>query len=132
MGLPFDQVVRQQHFIQDHPEWSIHAQDGARRFIAEKGVTIHATLTDATPQAINDLLTDPRADHNTPLSSQPATTSQDHVGHLARHTGVAPRANTGRKLAAGTVDFPAPGVPDGDRYAVAGQPGHELLLRTRP
>ena len=37
MGLPFDQVVRQQHFIQDHPEWSIHAQDGARRFIAEKG-----------------------------------------------------------------------------------------------
>ena len=24
-------------FIQDHPEWSIHAQDGARRFIAEKG-----------------------------------------------------------------------------------------------
>ena len=37
MGLPFDQVVRQQHFIQDHPEWSIHAQDGARRFIAEEG-----------------------------------------------------------------------------------------------
>ena len=29
-------------------------------------VTIHATLTDATPQAIRDLLTDPRADHNTP------------------------------------------------------------------
>ena len=23
--------------IQDHPEWSIHAQDGARRFIAETG-----------------------------------------------------------------------------------------------
>jgi hypothetical protein len=37
MGLPFDQVVRQQRFINDHPEWSIHAQDGARRFIAEKG-----------------------------------------------------------------------------------------------
>ena len=37
MGLPFDQVVRQQRFIHDHPEWSIHAQDGARRFIAEKG-----------------------------------------------------------------------------------------------
>jgi len=37
MGLPFDQVVRQQRFIRDHPEWSIHAQDGARRFIAEKG-----------------------------------------------------------------------------------------------
>ena len=37
MGLPFDQVVRQQRFIQDHPEWSIHAQSGAGRFIAEKG-----------------------------------------------------------------------------------------------
>jgi hypothetical protein len=37
MGLPFDQVVRQQRFIQDHPEWSIHAHDGARRFIAEEG-----------------------------------------------------------------------------------------------
>ena len=36
MGLPFDQAVRQQHFIQDHPEWSIHAQ-GAQHFIAEKG-----------------------------------------------------------------------------------------------
>ena len=57
-------------------------------------VTIHATVTDATPQAIKDLLADPRADHHTPLPSQPGTTSQDHVGHLARHTGVAPRANT--------------------------------------
>ena len=37
MGLPFDQVVRQQRFIQDHPEWSIHAHDGATRFVAEKG-----------------------------------------------------------------------------------------------
>lgn len=37
MGLPFDQVVRQQRFIHDHPEWCIHAHDGARRFIAEKG-----------------------------------------------------------------------------------------------
>jgi hypothetical protein len=56
-------------------------------------VTIHATLTDATPQAIRDLLTDPRADHNTPLPSQPGTTPQDHVSHLTGHTGVAPRAN---------------------------------------
>jgi hypothetical protein len=39
MGLPFDQVVRQQRFIQDNPEWSIHPQDGATRFIAEKGGT---------------------------------------------------------------------------------------------
>jgi len=57
-------------------------------------VTIHATVTDATPQAIRDLLTDPRADHNTPLPSQPGTTSQDHVGHLTGHTGSSPRANT--------------------------------------
>ena len=35
MGLPFDQAARHQRFIQDHPEWSIHAQDGPR-FTAEK------------------------------------------------------------------------------------------------
>jgi site-specific DNA recombinase len=34
-------------------------------------VTIHATITDATPQAVIDLLTDPRADHN----RQPASDS---------------------------------------------------------
>ena len=32
-------------------------------------VTIHATITDATPQAVLDLLSDPRADHN----KQPAS-----------------------------------------------------------
>ena len=53
-------------------------------------VTIHATLTDATPQAIKDLLTDPRADHNTPLPSQPGPESQDHVSHLTRYTGSSP------------------------------------------
>jgi hypothetical protein len=37
MALPFDQVVRQERFTQDHPQWSIHAQDGGSRFIAEKG-----------------------------------------------------------------------------------------------
>jgi len=52
--------------------------------------TIHATLTDATPQAIRDLLTDPRADHNTPPAPQPGTTGQDHVSHSARHTGSSP------------------------------------------
>ena len=61
---------------------------------AKDQVTIHATITDATPQAIRDLLTDSRADHNTPLPSQPGTTSQDHVSHLTRHTGASPRANT--------------------------------------
>ena len=42
MGLPFDQATRHQRFIQDHPEWSIHAQDGPR-FTAEKddGTTSH-------------------------------------------------------------------------------------------
>ena len=39
MDLPFDQVVRQERFIQDHPEWSIYPQDGSTRFIAEKGGT---------------------------------------------------------------------------------------------
>ena len=39
MALPFDQVVRQERFIQDHPEWSIYPQEGATRFIAEKGGT---------------------------------------------------------------------------------------------
>ena len=37
MSLPIDQVVRQQRFIREHPEWSIHCQNGATRFIAEKG-----------------------------------------------------------------------------------------------
>ena len=60
-------------------------------------VTIHATLTGATPQAIKDLLTDPRADHNTPLASQPGTTPQDHVGHLTGHTGSSPRASTAQR-----------------------------------
>ena len=39
MDLPIDQVVRQERFILDHPEWSIHPQDGSTRFIAEKGDT---------------------------------------------------------------------------------------------
>ena len=60
-------------------------------------VTIHATLTDATPQAIRDLLTDPRADHNTPLPSPPGTTGQDHVSHLTGHTGSSPRASTANR-----------------------------------
>jgi predicted house-cleaning NTP pyrophosphatase (Maf/HAM1 superfamily) len=36
MALPFDQVLRQQRFTRDHPQWSIHAQDGGSRFTAEK------------------------------------------------------------------------------------------------
>ena len=59
-------------------------------------VTIHATLTDATPQAVLDLLSDPRADHNRQLAPQPesAPAPQDHVAHLTGHTGSSPRAST--------------------------------------
>ena len=39
MDLPIDQVVRQERFIREHPEWSIYPQDGATRFTAEKGDT---------------------------------------------------------------------------------------------
>ena len=59
------------------------------------------SVTDATPQAIRDLLTDPRADHNTPRPSQPGTTGQDHVSHLTGHTGSSSRVNTAEGLPAG-------------------------------
>ena len=36
-------------------------------------VTIHATITGATPQALRDLLAEPRADHSTPPASDPGT-----------------------------------------------------------
>ena len=54
--------------------------------------TIHATLTDATPQAVLDLLTDPRADHNRQPAPQPASAPapQDHVAHLTGDTGSPP------------------------------------------
>jgi len=114
MALPFDQLLRRERFIKKHPAWSICPQDGGVRFTAEKTegknrldafdikavynrdkrqVTIHATITDATPQAIRDLLTDPRADHNAP-PSQPGTTGQDHISHLTGHTGASPQAST--------------------------------------
>ena len=35
-GVPRDQELRQQQFIRDHPAWSIHPEDGASRFTAEK------------------------------------------------------------------------------------------------
>lgn len=50
MAAPYDQELRQQQFIQDHPAWSIHAQDGASRFTAEKDdganchIVAHASL----------------------------------------------------------------------------------------
>ena len=36
MAVPYDQELRQQRFIQAHPQWSIHAQDEATHFTAEK------------------------------------------------------------------------------------------------
>ena len=56
-------------------------------------LTIHATITGATPQAIRDLLLDPRADHNQP-ASQPGPTGQDQVSHPAGPTGSSPRTVT--------------------------------------
>jgi len=49
-------------------------------------VTIHATLTDATLQAIADLLADPRTDHTTPPATAP-TPTQDHFCHSKSDTG---------------------------------------------
>ena len=54
-------------------------------------VTIHATLTDATPQAVTGLLAGPRADHNTPpppAATAPAATTQDDYSHSASDTRV--------------------------------------------
>ena len=55
-------------------------------------VTIHATLTGTTPQAVTDLLSDPRADHNKQPEPPPASAPapQDHVAHLTGDTGRPP------------------------------------------
>jgi hypothetical protein len=53
-------------------------------------LTIHATITPATPQAIRDLLLDPRADHNQ-QASQSGPTGHDHVSHPTRPPGSSPR-----------------------------------------
>ena len=53
MGLPFEQVVRQQRFVKDHPEWSIHAQS-AQHFIAEKGDSRACHIV--TAQSLTELL----------------------------------------------------------------------------
>ena len=52
-------------------------------------LTIRATITDGTIQAVNDLLTDPRADHNQ-QASDPAPTGSDQVSHSTRPTGSSP------------------------------------------
>ena len=36
MALPFDQLLRRERFIKEHPAWSICPQDGRTRFTAEK------------------------------------------------------------------------------------------------
>jgi len=57
MALPFDQVLRQQRFTRAHPEWSIHAQDGASRFTAEKGdgTNCHLVAALSLEQLLNRL-----------------------------------------------------------------------------
>ncbi len=47
MALPFDQVVREQRFLQAHPEWAIHAQDRGSRFTAEKNDGSHCHVVAA-------------------------------------------------------------------------------------
>lgn len=50
----------------------------------QQQVTIWATITDATPQAIRDLLTDPRTDHDTTSPQTPApATSTEEFSHSA-------------------------------------------------
>jgi hypothetical protein len=53
-------------------------------------LTIHATKTGATPQAVRGLFTDPRADHKTP-APDPAPNGQGQVSHVGRPTGLSPR-----------------------------------------
>jgi hypothetical protein len=36
MALPFDQLLRRERFIKEHPAWSICPQDGGVRFTAER------------------------------------------------------------------------------------------------
>ena len=59
-------------------------------------LTIHATITDATPQAVRDLLTDPRADHNQRQASDPGPTGHDQVSHLTRPPGLGRASARGR------------------------------------
>jgi hypothetical protein len=61
-------------------------------------VTINATLTDTTPQAITRLLTDPRTDQATQART-PAPATEDHFCHSAADTGIhvmAPLRTKGR------------------------------------
>jgi hypothetical protein len=57
MALPFDQVVREQRFIKDHPEWQIHAEHRGTRFTAEKaeGKTSHVVAALSLEELLNRL-----------------------------------------------------------------------------
>jgi hypothetical protein len=57
MAAPFDQVLRQQRFTQAHPEWSIHAQGGASRYLAEKddGPNCHVVAALSLKELLNRL-----------------------------------------------------------------------------
>jgi hypothetical protein len=52
-------------------------------------LTVRATLTDGTLQALRDLMDDPRADHNQ-QPSNPGPTAQDSNTHSTRPTGSSP------------------------------------------
>jgi hypothetical protein len=56
-------------------------------------LTIHATITPAAPQAVRDLLLDPRADHNQKVSD-PGPTRPDQVSHTTGPTGSSPRTES--------------------------------------
>ncbi len=55
-------------------------------------LTIRATITEATRQAVDNLLADPRADHNQP-ASEPSPTRHDQIAPSAGPTGSSPRSD---------------------------------------
>ena len=57
MALPFDQVVREQRFLQAHPESAIRAQDRGSRFTAQKndGRDCHVVAALSLEELLNGL-----------------------------------------------------------------------------
>ena len=60
-------------------------------------LTVRATLTDGTRQALRDLMDDPRADHNQQASA-PGPNAQDSNTHSTRPTGSSPRTDAASPL----------------------------------
>lgn len=57
MALLLDQVVREQAFLQAHPEWAIFSQDRGQRFTAEKtdGRNCHVVAALSLEELLNRL-----------------------------------------------------------------------------